>query len=224
MPFRILLVSATLLEIKELKKIPGLKKTSRGFSYGKTDIEVLVTGVGSIAASWSVYDWLRSNPKPDLVLNLGIAGSYRDDIKPGNVVTPLSDCFADAGIEDGNSFLTLGEAGLAGPEDFPYTSGVIESDKKYAHLVIDTLKVKAVTVNTSTGSEATRERLIKKYNPDIETMEGATFFYIFAREFIPFLALRAISNMVETRNLKNWNIPLAIESLAEKFYEVILRV
>ena len=38
--------------------------------------------------------------------------------------------------------------------------------------------VNAITVNTATGSDTTRDKLVKKFNPDIETMEGATFFYI----------------------------------------------
>jgi futalosine hydrolase len=121
--------------------------------------------------------------------------------------------------------MTLAEAGLAGANDFPFKSGVVESDNKYSGLVKNSLKpVKAVTVNTSTGSDATRRRLVKKYNPDIETMEGATFFYICARNFIPFLALRAISNYVEPRNKNNWNIPLALENLAEKCNEFIIRL
>ena len=82
--------------------------------------------------------------------------------------------------------------------------------------------VKAITVNTATGSEITRKKLIKKFNPDIETMEGATFFYICARENIPFLAIRAISNRVEPRDKSKWNIQLALDNLSEKLNEVIL--
>ena len=62
----------------------------------------------------------------------------------------------------------------------------------------------------------------EKYNPDIETMEGATFFYICTRENIPFLALRSISNMVGLRNKDNWDIRLALDNLSEKLREVIL--
>jgi len=83
-------------------------------------------------------------------------------------------------------------------------------------------QVKAITVNTGTGSEYTRSKLIKKFNPDIETMEGATFFYICCLESIPFLALRAISNKVELRNKRNWNIPLALNNLSEKLIDVLL--
>jgi len=55
-------------------------------------------------------------------------------------------------------------------------------------------------------------------------MEGATFFYICAIEKIPFLAIRAISNKVEPRNKKGWNIPLALNNLAGKMNEVLLMV
>jgi futalosine hydrolase len=53
-------------------------------------------------------------------------------------------------------------------------------------------------------------------------MEGATFFYLCSREKIPFLALRAISNMVERRNKNNWDIDLALNNLSEKLIAVLL--
>ena len=82
--------------------------------------------------------------------------------------------------------------------------------------------VRAITLNTATGSEITREKLLKKFNPDIETMEGATFFYICSRENIPFLAMRAISNRVGARNKNNWKIDLAIKNLTEKLRDILL--
>ena len=54
----------------------------------------------------------------------------------------------------------------------------------------------------------------KKYNPAIETMEGAAFSYICAIEKINFLSLRSVSNLVGERDKSLWNIPLAIENLA----------
>jgi futalosine hydrolase len=98
---------------------------------------------------------------------------------------------------------------------------LIEADRSYAGKFIHLMKpVKAVTVSTSTGCESTRKRLVEKFNPAIETMEGASFFYICARESIPFFAVRAISNRIETRNRDSWNIPLALDGLAEKLAEV----
>jgi len=220
---RILLIVATDTEADALIKIPGLNSSSEGYSLGKCEIKLLVTGVGSVATSWAMAKWFSVNRKPDLALNIGIAGSYKDDIKVGDVVVPVTDCFADAGIEDRGSFMTLAEAGLEDPDRFPFRNGRIEAENHFTEAAGKILKpVNAITVNTASGSEQTIERLYKKYNPDIETMEGATFFYICSGEKIPFLALRSISNRVEPRNKKNWNIHLALTNLSEKLKEYIL--
>ena len=167
--------------------------------------------------------WITLNEKPDLAINAGIAGSFNDRLNIGDVVMPVSDCFADAGVEDGENFLTLSESGLISANDFPYKDGLLYTDTRYNEKMKSILEpVRAITVNTATGSETTRGKLLKKFNPDIETMEGATFFYICSREDIPFLALRAISNKVESRNKNNWNIDLALHNLSEKLIDVLL--
>jgi futalosine hydrolase len=76
-------------------------------------------------------------------------------------------------------------------------------------------------VGTSTGTLATREKLISKFSPDIETMEGATFFYLCKRFGIPFFALRAISNRVEVRNRENWDIKTALRNLGESINYIL---
>ena len=223
MSYKILVVTATSTEADAIRKIRGIKTIPGGYSIDNLEISVLNAGVGSVSTGWEMQKWISVNDKPDLAINTGIAGSYKADIKIGDVVMPLTDCFADAGVEDGNNFLTLSEAGLVGANEFPFAEGLIHTDPVYLELLKGNIKpVKAITVNTATGSYTTRDKLIKKYNPDIETMEGATFFYICSRERIPFLALRAISNMVEIRNKYNWDINLALFNLAEKFNEVVL--
>jgi futalosine hydrolase len=179
--------------------------------------------VGSISTAWAMQQWISMNSKPDIAINTGIAGSYRNELFIGEVVLPVTDCFADAGIEDGANFLTLAEAGLISANEFPFREGRLYSDNLYTNKIRSILKpVSAITVNTVTGSESSREKLVKKFNPDIETMEGATFFYICSREKIPFLALRSISNKVEARNKSNWNIALALNNLSEKLIEVMI--
>jgi futalosine hydrolase len=190
---------------------------------GKFEIDLLITGVGSIATAWSLKQWITLNEKPDLAINAGIAGSFNERLNIGDVVMPVSDCFADAGVEDGENFLTLSESGLISANDFPYKDGLLYTDTRYNEKMKSILKpVRAITVNTATGSETTKGKLLKKFNPDIETMEGATFFYICSRENIPFLALRAISNKVEPRDKNNWNIDLALNNLSEKLIDVLL--
>ena len=223
MSFKILLITASSPEADALRKVNGIAELKGRFSYGGIEIELLVTGVGLMATSWSMTRWLSANDKPDLAINSGIAGSYKDQYPVGTTVMPVSDCFADAGIEDGENFLTLSEAGLSSTNEFPFRDGLLLADERYSERMHSMLKgVRAITVNTSTGTEATRDRLLNKFNPDIETMEGATFFYICIREKIPFLALRAISNMIERPNKSNWNISLALNNLSEKINEIFL--
>ena len=223
MSFRILFVTATISEADVLNKIRGMVKVPEGFRFGKFEIVLLVTGVGSISTAWALKQWITLNGKPELAINCGIAGSYKDEFIPGNVVMPISDCFADAGIEDGDKFFTLAEAGLISADEFPYKDGHIFTDTRYIEKIKSILKpVRAITVNTATGSDVSRRKLLEKFNPDIETMEGATFFYICSLENIPFIALRAISNKVERRNKNNWDIALALNNLSAKLNEVLL--
>jgi futalosine hydrolase len=225
MSVRVLLVTATESESESLKRIPEIEISSETFLLGKCEVSLLITGVGSMATSWAMTKWLSSNLKPDLVINIGIAGSFSTDISIGDVVVPVSDCFADAGLETGNGFITLEEAGLADPDRFPFTRGRIVAENKYIASALTFLKpAKAITVNSATGSEITIERLLKKYNPDIETMEGVTFFYICSGGKLPFLALRSISNRVEPRNKDKWDIPLALNNLSEKLREFLLMI
>jgi len=223
LPVRILLVAATVAEADALRSISGLKSSPEGFMMGKCEISLLVTGVGSISTSWAMTKWFSANQKPDFALNIGIAGSFREDIKIGDVVVPVSDCFAGSGVETKNEFITLTEAGLEDPGRFPFKEGKIWAENKYIELNLRHLKhVNAITVNAASGSSETIKKLSEKYNPDIETMEGATFFYICSREKVPFLAMRSISNRVEPRDKGKWDITFALNSLSEKLGEFIL--
>jgi len=223
MSFKILYVTATESEAEALKKIRGLLPSPSGYAFNDVRISLLVAGVGSVSTAWSMKEWISKNEKPDLAINAGIAGSYNNSIVIGDVVMSHSDCFADAGIEDGNDFRTLSEAGLIGANEFPFRNGILVSDPFYNEKLNKLLKpVAAITVNTATGSETTRSRLLNKFNPDIETMEGAAFFYICIREKIPFLSIRAISNRVELRDKGKWDISLALTNLSGKLEEVLL--
>jgi futalosine hydrolase len=225
MSLRILYVTATSAEAEALKKIPGLSYISDRYFFRDIEINLLIAGIGSVATVWAVKNWISIHGKPDLAINAGIAGSYKPEYGIGSVVNPVSDCFADAGIEDRDTFLTISESGLTAPDEFPFKKGFLLSGDEYSTPIKNIFcKVRAITVNTATGSELTKNKWLNKFNPDIETMEGAAFFYICAMENIPFLALRAVSNMVEPRDKTKWEIGVALRSLSEKLGEVLIRL
>ncbi len=222
MPLKVLIAAADDSEAEALRNIPGLVRTPGGFSIGSCDVTVIVTGIGGIATAWSLTKWFSSNPLPDLAINAGIAGSYRSDIGPGDVVMPVTDLFSDAGIETDKGFLSLSEAGFESYKRFPFVKGRIVAENIFVEKAAGFLRpVNAITVNTVTGTETTIDRLRSKYDPDIETMEGASFFYVCSKEKIPFIAFRSISNMVEPRNRRSWKISLALEKLSESLSEYL---
>ncbi len=122
---KILLVTATSKEAEIMKRSANHFNVKGRYKSGIKKINVLVTGVGSIATAWTLTKLFSSDLKPDLAINAGIAGSYKTKIKTGEVVIPVSDCFADAGIETGDGFKTLYESGLEDPDRFPFTGGRI---------------------------------------------------------------------------------------------------
>jgi futalosine hydrolase len=206
---RILIVAATEIEIAATRnhysKAPALN----------ISIDFLVTGVGMTATAYSLTKKLTSK-KYDLVVNVGVAGSFRPEITLGDVVNVVSDSFADLGAEDGDNFMSVFDLRLQSNDSFPFWNGKIKNDHAEKFSSLRYLKnVKAITVNKVHGNNNSIQNTFIKFHPDIETMEGAAFFYVCAMEHIPFLQLRAISNRVELRNRKAWKMDLALTNLSD---------
>lgn len=215
---KVLLVAATYKEVKPLlenygKNIsPGLRKYQ--LEKGNLNVDVLITGVGAVH---TVYYMMKTiNKKFDLVINVGIAGSFQRELEIGQVVNVTQEEFGDLGIEDRNSFHSLFEKGMMNPNEKPYENGVIQNRFLYPSDMIKELKpVKGLTVNTTHGSYASIKHLMQNFQADIETMEGAAFAYVCTSEGLPWIQLRSISNFVTNRDLAEWDIAGAIESLTE---------
>ena len=223
MPETILIVAATDSEAEIIRKIEGIRDRKESFRFRDLDISVLATGVGTVMTAWKMKQWLSQYPRPSLAINIGIAGTFKEEIETGEVVIPVTDCFADMGIETDSGFITLFEAGLSDPDRFPFRNGWINTDSAVLSRLPKILRqVRAITVNTSSGSSETISRYVLKYNPDIETMEGAAFFYVCSSEKIPFISLRAVSNRIMPRRKGKWDIPAALENLSQRLHEVLL--
>ena len=82
-------------------------------------------------------------------------------------------------------------------------------------------EVRAITVNKVHGNDFSIHRIKERLNPQVESMEGAAFFYVCSQMDIPTLQIRAISNYVEKRNREAWKIELALNNLAEAISTII---
>jgi futalosine hydrolase len=184
--------------------------------------EILTTGVGGMNMAWSLQKRLTSGPKPDFIIGTGIAGSYLGSIKKGDIVLVDSDCFADMGIDDNGQFKTLFSKNLADPDVYPFSGGkIVCRNKWHTELSKHFKAVEAATVNMASGSEQVINRIKMAWNPAIETMEGAYFSYLCAMSGIPYISLRAVSNMIEPRNERNWDVALALRNLKKLFPQVL---
>jgi futalosine hydrolase len=197
----------------------------KAVSASRYAFEILVAGVGGAAMSWALQKRFSSGIMPVLVINPGIAGSYTASLAPGDVVIPRSDCFADMGVDDNGTFHSLFSANMADPDRWPFSGGRIHcTGRSFDLLAKEYPVVTAATVNMASGSQQAIDRITEAWNPDIETMEGAWLAYACAVMHIEWLSVRAVSNMVEPRNLKNWNIPLALGKLETVMTEILKKI
>ena len=173
--------------------------------------EVLVTGVGMVSTVFHLTNALNLNKYSQLV-NVGLSGAINRELYLGQVVNVASDEFAFWGAEDNGTFLSVFDLHLQNENEPPFQNKkLVPSQSEFK---LDNLqKVKGLTVQTVTGSEASLVLLQKTYTADSESMEGAAVFYVANQFKIPALQIRAISNYVEPRNRDNWKIKEALDAL-----------
>ncbi|MDZ7737777.1 MAG: futalosine hydrolase [Bacteroidales bacterium] len=179
-------------------------------------VEKLITGIGPVSATYAIMNYLLQNKSPRLIVNIGIAGSFREYYVPGTVLLPAEDRFADLGVADGDKFIPLEQAGLTGSDDKLSPAGSYYPSGDIMDLMpLDMPRVKALTVSTATGSAGKRDQLLSAFDADVETMEGAAVYYVCSNEGIPCIGIRAVSNMVGPRDKTKWDIPLALNELGK---------
>lgn len=208
---RILLVAATVLEVKKFT----LQTLDEGIpvkvdSGTNQSLYILITGVGAAPTAFYMGRYAEGF---DVVINIGIAGSYSSKLAMGQVVVVRQDMFGDYGIDDNGKFQTLSQAGLMG-KSLLSGAGLMVNPWIGKEIVVAELPlVSGITLGTASGSESIVERVTNTWNPDIETMEGAAVFYSCLLLHRPFICLRAISNWVGPRNADSWNIDGALNNL-----------
>jgi futalosine hydrolase len=232
---RLLLVAATAAEIAPLvsaltpstQALPATaasleaQRRLAAYSHAAHAVDVLTTGVGMVATAVWCSQALAGGDY-DAALSLGVCGSFRRDLTAGTVVHVTTDRLAELGAEDDDRFLTIHEMGLLGESDFPYRAGRLAN---VAPPNSDTLAalpaVSGITVNTVHGNDRSIARVVERFDPDVESMEGAAFIYSCLAAGVPFAQVRAVSNVVEKRNRAAWDLPGAIRRLADTGLHII---
>ncbi|MFW6226525.1 MAG: futalosine hydrolase [Bacteroidota bacterium] len=225
---KVLVVAATNKEVYPLRNklefVHQIEKNFSSYKYEDLSVDILVTGIGSVFTTYYLTKIL-SLLSYDIAFNIGITGSFDHFLEIGYVVNVVEDQFSDLGVEDNDAFYTLIEKEMLDGEQYPFTNGVLQNETPFTFNEIDKLiSVKGITVNTVHGKKQSIEMVQDKFKPEVESMEGAAFFYVCMSENIPFYQIRSISNYVEIRNIENWNVSLAIDNLTKVMINIFSEI
>ena len=219
---KILIVAATGFEIQPLLgwlKDKGQPLDNNKYVVGNVQLEILVTGVGAVATAWALGRHGLSGI--DLAINAGIAGALDRRLAIAQTVHVVSERFGDLGIETADgTFSDLFQMNLADPMQPPFTQGkLVNPAAEQAHFLPP---VHGITVQKVHGFEPSIEKLREAYpEAQVETMEGAAFFYACLLQQVPFFEIRAISNYVEKRDRSKWDIHGAVNGLNMALLEMV---
>mgnify|MGYP006271750491 CR=1 FL=1 len=201
---KILVVAATQLELGYLGNMPFSENL-------KVITEVL--GVGQMATTYRLLDSIGHH-KPDLAIQIGIAGCFSNNISLGEVMSIETEYMGDVGAEENGSFQSIFDLNLVNENEKPFTSKGLVNPHKALLDRIQLKKVVGITVNEISTSSHRIHQYKTMYNPMLETMEGAAFHYCCLMKNLPFIQIRAVSNYVGERNKSNWKIDAALQAVA----------
>ena len=193
---KLLIVAATNLEVAQVFEHFNLPD---GDFIEQATFDLLITGVGMTATAFALGKHLKSSYH--LVLNVGIAGSFDQQLPLGSVVSIGTDTFSELGAEDHDQFIPINVLGFG--------NNRFESTQDLPGLP----KLDGITVNTVHGNDQRIAKVQSMFNVQTESMEGAAVFYACNAMNVPCAQARAISNYVTPRAKEDWKVGLAINNL-----------
>lgn len=208
------------------------------FWVGKKQWMACITGVGPVNAGIALGRALAHCPQCTGMVNIGLAGSFDLTIAPlGSTMVVREEIWPEYGLADehGVDAAALGFPLWCGPSGPHDTGGQKGQNAQEKQTVIDRLSLCvqphlmglasvqhlpqgiALTVAGVSNSVARAARLQQRYAPLVENMEGFAVALACARQGLPLLELRTISNVVGSRQAKDRDFPLAFTALQDFF-------
>ncbi|MDD2385942.1 MAG: hypothetical protein PHP52_04095 [Bacteroidales bacterium] len=209
----LLLISATKHEADIIIKDLGMKQIKPSLyssSTHKTDL--LLTGIGIPATLFSMFTDVDIR-KYDIVINIGIAGSFNKNAKIGDILNVSSDSFGDIGINSKNGFLSVFKTEFNDKFKNLINNGQILNTSDFPAFFHALPKCKGVSVNLP-------EAMLYPQT-DVETMEGAAFMLVCKHYKKVFIQIRGISNIIGYTQRKDWDMNTPIKNYSEYIIEFI---
>jgi futalosine hydrolase len=200
---KILITAATDREMNFFRQELGVNEVQK--------LSLAVTGVGILS---TMYNLIKAthDTNPDLIIQLGIAGSFSKDIQIGNAFVVKTECTAEMGVWENEKYADIFDMGLAAASEPPYEQKKLINPHEHLLNRAGVPAVHGTTVNRITTNPEDISLYKNQYKLDIESMEGAALHHIGLSSGIPFIQIRGISNMVGERNKKYWRTAEAMQA------------
>ncbi|HEX8333272.1 MAG TPA: futalosine hydrolase [Segetibacter sp.] len=180
------------------------------------------SGVGILATTFSLSK-LIVEVQPDLIIQIGIAGTFEKNLL-GKLVVVKDELLGDLGVEENYQFKDVFDLKLEAANEYPFRKKKLPNVWLEKFSLLNLSEVSSITVNEITTREERIHQLQKKYNPQIESMEGAALHYVGLLTNTPFIQIRAVSNMVGERDKSKWQMNEALSNLTTTTLKLIERL
>lgn len=192
---------------------------------GTLPVTICAAGVGKINAAAATAA-LLGHLRPRLVINTGCAGAYAGSgLGIGDLAVADKEVLGDEGVMTSAGWLDLQQMKMPcfTKEDQQYFNEIplsVVASEKAVHLAggsgINLVRGTFITVSTCSGTIQQGEQLSSRFGGICENMEGGAVALTCLRYGVECLEVRGVSNLVEERNMKAWDIPRAVEA-AQQF-------
>jgi len=223
---------ATLLKARAIVARSAVigSKTIREGTIDGSDVLLCVSGMGKVNAAHGA-SILMARYDPEALIIFGIGGAYpASGAAVGDVVLANREIAGDEGVLTAEGFKgaeymgipLLKTAGSVIFNDYPAPEVLLK--KALQVLRSSSGGVQAgpfVSVSSSTGTVARARELEARYRGLCENMEGAAAAQVAEFHQVPWLEVRAISNIVEDRDLSKWDIPRAADAVQRAVLRIL---
>lgn len=178
------------------------------------------SGVGMLSTAVSLTKLVLED-KPDLIIQAGIAGTFDTSLPPGTTIVVNEEMMGDMGVQEDHKWKDIFDLKLEKSSYPPFEKRKLSNPHLTQYNLLKLPEVSAVTVNEISTDLIRIHQLISKYNPTIESMEGAALHYVGRLMNVPFIQIRSISNYIGERNKNNWKLKEAIDNVNQTLLQYI---
>ncbi len=211
----------------------GSKNLIEG-TLGGRSVLLCVSGMGKVNAAHTAT-LLLTRFKPEVLLVFGIGGAYPSSgARIGDVALAKEEIAGDEGVLTQDGFKDteyigiplLKTASSVLYSTYPASEPLIKRSLKSLLARQDASRGAIhvgsfVTLSTCTGTAARARELEERHHGLCENMEGAAAAQVAELHGIPWIEVRGISNLVEDRDLRKWDIPRAAEAAQQAVLHIV---